>query len=141
VLVIFDSGIVSGSDPLGADLLSQDHQTGKLQLCVARNAGDRSAPRKVSFHEWADDPALELILEIEHIKREAQLFGDTPRVVDIIERAAARRLRLAVGRQSPPLVPQLHREADDVVTLVLQECSRDRTIDAAAHCYCYVHAC
>jgi hypothetical protein len=37
------------------------------------------------------------------------------------------------------LVPELHRKADELVSLLLQKRGRRRTIDASAHCHCDLH--
>src|SRR6185295_9039894 len=42
LVVIFDPGIVASSDTLGADLLRQNHESRKLQLRIAGDAGNRS---------------------------------------------------------------------------------------------------
>src|SRR5207253_1669497 len=91
----------------------------------------------------AHDRSLELVFEIQNIKRDSEILSHAPRVIDVIERTASRRLRLLIGRKPSPLVPQLHCEADDLVSFLmsraLQHCGRDRTVHAAAHCYCYCH--
>ena len=54
--------------------------------------------------------------------------GDAPRVVQIVERAAACRTR---GRLA--LVVELHRQTDDVVALLGEQRRGDRGVDAARH--------
>src|SRR5581483_1177526 len=55
-------------------------------------------------------------------------LGDIARVVDVLACAAG---ALAVRRRA--MVVELQRDADDVVTLLLQQQGRGRGIDAAGH--------
>jgi len=51
--------------------------------------------------------------------------GYAPRIVNIIKRTAPRRLRLTVRPEPAALIPQLHREANDVEPLVPEDCGCD----------------
>src|SRR6185295_1138134 len=130
---------MAGGYGLGADLPRDRHEPRELQLGVARDTGNRSASGEIIFDERANNTSLEFIFEIQHVERNAKVFGHASRVVHVVERAASRRLRLLIGRKPPALIPQLHREADDVVPLALQYCRGDRAVHTAAHCYSYCH--
>jgi hypothetical protein len=65
------------------------------------------------------------------------MFGDTPRVVDIIVRAATV-LRWTTGilkLRKATLIPQLHREANDCLCPFMQDGSHGRAIHTTAHGY------
>jgi hypothetical protein len=104
---------------LGAYLTRDRDKPRELELGVARNARNRSATGQIFFHKRTNDTSLELVFEIQDVKRNAQIFGYAPRIVHVIKRTASRRLRLLIGRKPSTLIPQLHREADDVVALSL----------------------
>ena len=73
------------------------------------------------IRKGAHDIALEFVFEINDIKWKAELHRDHARVVQIVERAAARRQRFAVRSDvDAPLIPELHRKSDQVVTLIFQ---------------------
>src|SRR5437764_8726673 len=113
----------------------------KLQTTVTRDTRNRRLAIQVAGDERLYHIALKLALKIEHVEWKAQLFGHTPRVVHIIERATARRQRVAVliNADPAPLIPQLHREADKLMSFGLQNCCRRARIHAAAHGYCDLH--
>src|SRR4029077_12913243 len=55
-------------------------------------------------------------------------------VIDVIERAAALAVRaVTVELRQTPLVPQLHRQADDGKAALLQDRGNGRAVHAAAH--------
>jgi hypothetical protein len=104
---------------IGSNFTGHVHKARKLQLGVARDAGDRCPTAKIILNKGANDCPLELFFKIEHVERNTQIVSDATRVVNIVERAAPRRLRLLIGRKPSSLIPQLHREAHDVVSLAL----------------------
>ena len=110
-----------GRNFLATQTHRQSIQRGKLQPTVASNTGNRSLAIQVAVDERLDDSALEFLLEIKDIKRKAQFFGHAAGIVNIIERAATRGQWLAIfiDTETAALVPQLHREADQFVTLLL----------------------
>src|SRR5439155_24130445 len=64
----------------------------------------------------------------EHVMRDAKPLGHVAGIVDILPGAAG---ALAVGGRT--VVVKLQRNADDVITLGLQQRSRDRGVDPAGH--------
>ena len=69
----------------------------------------------------AHDIALEFILQINDVKRESELDGDRPRVVQIIQRAATAGQRFAVRPNvDAALIPELHRKAYQFVPLLFE---------------------
>ena len=104
----------------------------ELEVVVAERAGNGRAPGEVLAHEGADHVGLEALFLVDDVVGNAEVLGDTARIVDIIERAATRRQRLAVfiHTDAAPLVPQLHREADEFVTLLFEDGGGRGRIDA-----------
>src|SRR5262245_16831216 len=137
--IIFHAGIVSGCDSIGADLPGQRYEPCEFELAVTGDAWNRRSPRKIVFDEGPDNSTFKLVLEIDHVERKTQPFGDSTSIVYIVERAATRGRRFAVSAQPAALIPQLHRETDDIVALILQNCGGYRAIDASAHCNCSQH--
>src|SRR5580693_2404758 len=104
---------MAGSYTLGADLARDHQKLIELEMIVAEAAGDGSAPGKILFHERADNLALETLLMIDYVIRNADVLGDAAGVVDIVERAAAslHGLRHAFVTGEASLVPELHGQA------------------------------
>src|SRR6185437_2943590 len=65
---------------------------------------------------------------VQHIMWNADPLGNIARIVNVLTGAAC---ALAMGRRA--MVVELQRDADDVVTLRLQQRRRHRGIDAARH--------
>jgi hypothetical protein len=106
-------------------------QRRKLQVAVAVRARQRRPPARVLPHEVRDDGLLELPLEVDDVVGESEDAGDTPRVVEIVERATAPEFRSAV--LGPALVVELHRQTDDVMTLLAEQGRGNGGIHAAGH--------
>ncbi|KXK01509.1 MAG: hypothetical protein UZ17_ACD001001734 [Acidobacteria bacterium OLB17] len=83
------AGVVPGRDLLAADRDGHPVERGELQPRVARNARDRRLARKICCNEGLDDIAVEILLKIQNVEREAQLLRNSTRVVNVVERAAA----------------------------------------------------
>ena len=88
-------------------------------MIVAEAAGDRCSPGNILFNKGTDHVALETLLVIDHVIRDADLLRHAAGVVDVVERTAAplHGLRHALFASEAALVPELHGEADDVVSL------------------------
>jgi hypothetical protein len=88
-----------------------------------------------------DHVALEVAFEIQYVKRKPELFSHTTRIVNIVKRTATRRQRITVfiSVDATSLIPQLHREADQLVTLLFENRRGRGRIHATTHCYCYLH--
>jgi hypothetical protein len=128
---------MAGSYTLGADLARDHQKLIELEMIVAEAAGDGSAPGKILFHERADNLALETLLMIDYVIRNADVLGDAAGVVDIVERAAAslHGLRHAFVTGEASLVPELHGQADDGVSLGAKHGRDGGGIYTARHSY------
>jgi hypothetical protein len=86
-------------------------------MIVAKAAWNRGAPRKILGHEGAYDFPLEALFVIDHIVRNADVFGDPAGVINVVKGAAAagHGLRHALVSGHSALVPELHGETDNVV--------------------------
>src|SRR6267142_2985858 len=105
--VIFDSGVMSCRDLLTVETRRQTIQRGKLQAAVTSYAGDRCLTIQIAGNKGLDYIALEVTFQVEHVEGEAKFFGDSARVVNVVERTAARRQRLAIfiNAEPPSLIP------------------------------------
>src|SRR3984893_9845589 len=88
-------------------------------MIVAQAAGDGSASRKVLLDERPHHVALKPILVINHVVGDADGLSDATGVVHIVQRAATplHRLGHALMARETALVPKLHRQADDLMSL------------------------
>src|SRR5882724_6168635 len=122
--VRLNARVVTGRNFLAAKTDRQLIERSKLQTAVAGDTRNGRLAVQVTVDEGLDHVALEFLLEIQNVKRKSKFFGDATRIVNIIERTATRRQRLAVfiHTDTATLVPQLHREADEVVPLLSQNC-------------------
>ena len=103
---------------LRADAPRRLQQLVELQVVVAERAGNRRAPGQVLGDKRPHHIALEPLLLVDHVVGNAQVLGHAARVVHIVERAAAARLRRvgnAVLAGQPRLVPELQRQPHDCV--------------------------
>src|SRR6185503_2841979 len=121
-------GIVPGRDGRAAEGARALPERGELDLGVAGRARDRRVAGEVGADEGPDDVAPELLLEIEHVVADPQRPRRAARIAEIIERAAAPRTAGVAG-----VVPELHREAHDLVALVAEKERGHRRVDAARH--------
>src|SRR5215471_6637178 len=113
---------MTGGDGVRSNLLCDNQQLIKLQVIVAETARDGRAPGKVLFDERTHHVTLKALLMIHDVIGYSDLLSHTAGIVDVVERAAAtvNRFRHALASSQPPLVPELHRQADDVVPLGTQ---------------------
>ena len=70
-------------------------------------AGERGPSGSVFAHEVRDDVLLKLLLEVQDVVRDIDRRGHTPRIVKVVERAAAAERPGAVGLRGD--VVELHR--------------------------------
>ena len=134
-VVALDAGVVAGGD---------ERRRRARRPCSASVANFRSPlqctqgmgvrPPTYSPDEIRDDLLVELPLEVDDVVRDADAGGDTPRVVQVVDRAARPEADLSL-----PLVVQLHRQADHLVALAREERGGDRGVDAAGHGYDDAH--
>ena len=119
-----DAGVVSGGDGVEAELLGPTQQAIELEVPVALDARIGRHAVGVGAHVRGDDVTVEVLAEVEHEMVDVELLRHPAGVVDIAD-AAAPGVALAA--------PELHRHADDIVPLLLQQRARDRRVDTAAH--------
>src|SRR5713101_6241774 len=128
-------GVMTGGDAVGANLPGYNQKLIKLQVIVAEAARDWRASGKILFDKRTHHIALKPLFVIDHVIRDADGLGDTACVVDVVERAAASldRLGHALVSRKPALVPELHRQPDNVVPLSAEHGRNGRGIDSAGH--------
>ena len=134
--VVLVAGVVAGGDALGADLAGGAQKLVELEVVVAERAGNRRAPGEVVVDEGPNDIVLEALLLVDDVVRNVERLGDTARVVDIVQRAAAAglgRVRDAGLAGEAVLVPELQGKADDVGSLGAQHGGDGRRVDSAGH--------
>jgi hypothetical protein len=112
---------MSGRDGVGAERARPIDQRRELQIAVTVSAGKRRASRRVLADEVRNDLLVELPFEVDDVVRDVDGGGDAPRVVEIVERAAAPERRLPVA-----LIVELHRHTNHVVALLGEQRRRDR---------------
>ena len=131
------AGVVAGGDVAGADGIGHFEEAVELDVVVAEGARDGRAAGEILFDEGLHHVLFELLLEVDHVVGDADLFGDAAGVVDIVERAAAAGSggRSVFGGEfrQPALVPQLHGHADHGAALAHQHGGDGGAVDAAAH--------
>jgi hypothetical protein len=74
---------------------------------------------------------------IDDIIRNADMLGDAASIIDVVERAttAGHSLRHALVSSQAPLIPQLHGQAYDVVSLRTQDSRDGGGVYTARHGY------
>src|SRR6185503_5645071 len=129
--------VVARGQQVCANLPRRDQQLIKLKMVVAQAARDGRAPGKVLGDKRTHHVALKTLLVVDDVVGNAQVLGHGARVVDILNGAAAplNVLRHALATGEPPLVPELHGQADDVVALGAQHGRDGGGIDTARHGY------
>jgi hypothetical protein len=119
---------VSRRHVLAVEPLGGAEELAELEPVVALDAGVGRAPREVLTHEVLDHVLPERLLEIEDVVGESHARRDAAAVVDRLERAAAAR-----RRGSLRVAPELHRDADDGVPALLEQCGGHGGVHASAH--------
>src|SRR5271156_5572663 len=106
-------------------------------MIVTQAARDGCASRKIFGNERTHHIALEALLMIDYIIRNADMLGHASSVIDIVQRATApgHLLGHALMSRQPPLVPQLHSQPDNVVPLRVQHRRDGGRIHTARHGY------
>src|SRR5690242_14457304 len=74
-----DTGVVTSRDPVGADLLRHNQQLIKLQMIIAKAAGDRRPPGKILLYKRTHDVPLKPFFVIHHVVRNADLLRHSAR--------------------------------------------------------------
>ena len=129
------AGVMSGRDAVGANLAGGDEKLVELEMVVAQRARDGSASGEILVDEGTDDVGLEALLLVDDVIRNTKLFGDMAGVVHVVDGAATalNGFGHAFVASETALVPELKREADERVSLRVQE-RRDRgRINSSRH--------
>ena len=92
----------------------------------AAYAGEGCRTAKIAVCKFINNGIFKNVLIIEDIMREAHLFGNAARVVDIDPRTASARLG-----QSCAVIIELKRDADYVIAFFGQHSCDNRAINAA----------
>ena len=119
---------MAGRHMRGAERAGLGEQVAELELLVAHHARVRRATGGVFAGEIIDDQPLELARLVDDIVRDAERMRHAARVRDGLRPAT-----LVLRARDAVLRPDLHRHADHVVALLLQQQRRDGGVDAAAH--------
>ncbi len=139
--VVVIARVVAGGDALGADLAGGEEKLIELEVVVAEGAGDGGAAGEVFADEGADYLGLEAILRVDEVVGDAEVLGYVAGVVDVIDGAAAAlgnglgEAEVGVVGGQAALVPELEGEADEGVSLGVEERGDGGGVDAAGHGY------
>src|SRR5262249_17469225 len=95
---------------------------------IAVNARDRSLTVDIAFCEAVDHCLLEAVLVIENVVRNTNSFRNSARIVNILARATG---TLTMDRGA--VIVELQGDADDIVTLCLEQGGGHRRVDAPRH--------
>ena len=125
-----DRRMVAGRHRVEAEQIGTLGEPGELHRAVALDARVRRDPGGVRLDVRLDDMGVEVVTEVEHEVVDVELLGDASRVVDVGHRAAS-----GVGVATP----QLHRDTDDLVALLLEQERGNGGVDPAAHRTHHLH--
>ena len=113
---------------IGAKIHGSLQQIAELDGLIAGHAGDGRLAGEISVGKGVDDRLAEILLIVENIMGHAEMIGHATGVANVLPRAAG----AGPGRRIARIV-ELQRDADDVVSLFLEDCGGDRGIDATGH--------
>ena len=139
--VVMVAGVVACGDALGADLAGGEEELVELEVVVAEGAGDGGAAGEVFGDEGADYLCLEAVLGVDEVVRDAEVLGDVAGVVDVVDGATAAlgdglgEAEVGVVGGEAALVPELEGEADEGVSLGVEERGDGGGVDATRHGY------
>ncbi len=119
---------MAGRQRIGAEFPSGRQKVGELDRLVAGHAGDRRFAGDIAFHERVDHGVAEALFVVEHVMGNAQRFADAAGIVDVLAGAAG-----TGAVDGGAMVVKLQRDAEDVITLALQDTGDDGGIHAARH--------
>src|SRR6202040_4070182 len=103
-------------------------EIGEFDFAVAGDARDGCLPRRIALRERRDDLALEPLLVVKHIVRDAETGGGKTRIMDVLSGATG---SFAMNRRA--MVVKLQRYADHLVALLLEQRGHDRGVDPTRH--------
>ena len=118
-----------GGDVIVAINLRLVHQLVELEFLVAGRAGNGCACLHVFRNEIVDHFLAEFLFEIQDVMRDADLLRHPAGIGQIVERTAGAEAFIGI----PAVIPQLERNADEVVALLLEQSRGDGAVHPAAH--------
>jgi hypothetical protein len=126
---------MSGGEQIGADLLCRDQKLIELQVIVAEAAGNGCAPGEIFVNEWTYHVSLKPVLMIYDVVGNSEMLGYMAGIINVVQRAAAPTdlLRHAFASGQSPLVPELHRESHDGMSLGAQHGRHGGRIHSSGH--------
>ena len=139
--VVMVAGVVACGDALGADLAGGEEKLIELEVVIAEGAGYRGAAGEVLADEGADYLCLEAVLGVDEVVRDAEVLGYVAGIVDVVDGATAalgdgfRHTLAGVIGGKAALVPELEGEADEGVSLGVEERGDGGGVDATRHGY------
>ena len=110
-----------GSERRGAKFARRRQQVAKFDRPVAFDTGHRRFAGGVAIGKAVDDLLAKPAFVVQHVMRNAKARGDIAGIVDVLP-GAARTLAMGGGA----VIVKLQRNADDVVTLRLEQRGRGR---------------
>jgi hypothetical protein len=131
MFVTSNSRVVSGCDELAVQIVGTTKKRCPLNVRIAQNARIGRSPRKVLGRELVDYPVAKLLTYVDNKVRKIKSHGHTAGVIHGIECAAADLLALSTSGTS--IVPRLHGDSDNVVTLLFQHYGGYRGVHSSAH--------
>ncbi len=139
-----DAGMVTCGHESGTYCICVLDQTAELELLITDHAGIRRSSSLILISKVVDDP-VEVVLEVQHVERDAQLAGHAPGVGSVGGAAAALAPRQPAARQEgvlsssrrirTPFHTHAHEQADDVIALLTQQAGGNAGIHPPAHGY------
>ncbi len=123
-----DAGVVTGGHGVRPERGGAVAQLGELQFAVAVRARQGRPPGQILVHEVGDHRLLEPPFQVDDVMRDAERRRHAACVVQIVEGAAG-------SEGGPPLglVVELHRQANHVPALLLEQGGGHRGVDASRH--------
>lgn len=112
----------------GAKPFGRFQKIAKLDVLIAGDARHRRLAREIAIGERPHHGLLELALIVEHVMGDIERGRHTARILDVLAGAAGALLGHGLA-----MVVELQGDADDVVSLPLQEASHHGRVDAARH--------
>jgi hypothetical protein len=119
-----DARVVARGDRVGSEAAGAVEQRRELQVAVAVGAGQGRPAGRVLADEIAHHLLVELTFEVQDVVGDADRGRHAPRVVQVVNRAAAAERPLAAV--AVRRVVQLHGQTDDVVALLDEQPRRHR---------------
>ena len=112
-----DAGVMTGRHRVETEDGGPLEQPVELHMTIALDAWVRCPAGRVIGDVGPDDVRREVVAEVEDVVVDTEVVGDAAGVVHIAHRATSG-VALAA--------PEFHRDADDIVSLVAKQSSRDR---------------